>query len=440
MIARTGVRAGWVGEVAAAYRAGRPLALLFDDDGTLVPLARHPSLARLGPATRGRLARLAALPGVAVGVVSGRPLAEVRAFVGLDGLLYVGSGGLELDLGRGREEYPEAGTFRPTLEAVAAAVAPLLGRFPGTWVERKSAALAVHYRGLTPAAAVRFRAETAAAVGRFTAARHREVSAAIEVTPAGGWDKGTAVERVLDRLGPDVLPVYAGDAATDAEAMAVTALAGGVAVGVGPDAPPTATHRVASAAELEGLLARLVAAVAPARGRARPAGPTVNYEGSGAMIADASWEAMSDPRVLSGPAPNGAGGGPGLLVVGTDPAARRETGGAFVRLGWRVWTAGADDAAAVLGDHAADIRAAVVDLDLPGLQGMRVLSDLARRKPDLVRCGITAEVRPYAVAAFQRLNSSVTLFTKPLDIPKVSATLRWLVGADDRPEPPDDLP
>lgn len=436
MTTRTEPRAGWVGEVAAAYRSDRPLALLFDYDGTLTPLVRHPSLARLGPANRGRLARLAALPGVAVGVVSGRALAEVRAFVGLDRLLYAGSGGLELDLGRGREEYPGAGAFRRTLDEIEAALAPVLARFPGTWVERKPVALAAHYRGLPPAAAARFRAETAVAVGRFPAARHREVSASIEVTPAGGWDKGTAVERVLDRLGPDALPVFAGDAANDAEAMAVTALAGGVAVGVGPDAPPTATHRVASAAELEVLLDRLVAALAPARRGGRAARPVPNHEGDGAMIVDASWEVMSDPGAH--PDPAGDGDGPGILIVEADPAARREVGRAFRRLGWRVWAPCPDDAAAVLLDPAADVRAAVVDLDLPGLQGMRVLSDLARVNPDLVRCGTTAEARPYAAAAFHQLNSSVTLFTKPLDVPRVSATLRWLVGADDRPEPPDD--
>lgn len=434
MTTRTEHRAGWVGGVAAAYRAGRPLALLFDYDGTLTPLVRHPSQARLGPANRGRLAGLAALPGVAVGVVSGRALAEVRAFVGLDRLLYAGSGGLELDLGRGREEYPGAGLFRQTLDAVEAALAPVLARFPGTWAERKPVALAVHYRGLAPPAAVRFRAETAAVLGRFPAARHREVSAALEVTPAGGWDKGTAVERVLDRLGPDALPVYAGDAANDAEAMALTALAGGVAVGVGPDAPPTATHRVASAAELEVVLDRLVAALAPARAVSRRARPMANRIGGGAMIADPSWEVMSDP----GPAPKGADDGPGVLIVEADPVARREAGEAFRRLGWRVWTAGPDDAAAVLTDHAADIRAAVVDLDLPGIQGMRVLSDLARVNPDLVRCGTTAEASPYAAAAFRRLNSSVLLSTTPLDVRRASATLRWLVGADDSPEPPDD--
>ena len=42
--------------------AGRPLALLFDYDGTLTPIVRHPSLARLSAANRDRLARLTALP------------------------------------------------------------------------------------------------------------------------------------------------------------------------------------------------------------------------------------------------------------------------------------------------------------------------------------------------------------------------------------------
>jgi trehalose-phosphatase len=63
----------WAAAALAEYRAGRPLALLFDYDGTLAPLAPHPSLAALPAATRDALAALAELPRVAVGVVPGPP-------------------------------------------------------------------------------------------------------------------------------------------------------------------------------------------------------------------------------------------------------------------------------------------------------------------------------------------------------------------------------
>ena len=51
------------------YRAGQPLALLFDYDGTLVPIVEHPTLARLTPHRRGLLQRLAEQPRLIVGVL-----------------------------------------------------------------------------------------------------------------------------------------------------------------------------------------------------------------------------------------------------------------------------------------------------------------------------------------------------------------------------------
>jgi len=426
----------WVTDVVAAYRAGRPLALLFDYDGTLTPIVRHPSLARLPAANRDRLIRLAALPDVIVGVFSGRALAEVRAFVGIDGLYYAGSGGLELALGGPPVEFPGAAAFRLAAAAVEADLAPVLGRFPGTWVERKPVALAVHYRGLGPVAAVRFRAEASAVLNRHPGTQHREVSEALEVTPAGGWDKGTAVELVLERVGPEVFPVYFGDAANDAEAMAVAGFAGGVAVGVGPDAPPTATHRVASPAEVEVWLDRLVRDLPPARGLQPTTSPVYSVGREGMITDSAPAVVGAAPGPDEGPAPAvGPPTGPGMLIVEPDPHARAGTAAAFRRHGWRAWAASPDDAVRALRANAGDIQAAVVDLQLPGLLGMRVLSDLLRVRPDLVRCGMSADVSPYAAAAFRRL-SDVTLFPKPLDIESVSGTLRWLVGADDRPYPP----
>lgn len=402
----------WVAEVSAAYRAGRPLALLFDYDGTLTPIVRHPSLARIPTENRNRLTRLAALPGVAVGVISGRALGEVREFVGLDGLYYAGSGGLEMDLRGRRIEYPGANAFRRTAAALTADLAPVVARFHGTWIESKPVALALHFRGLPPAAAVRFQAEAAAVLGRHPALSYREVSEAVEVTPAGGWDKGTVVEWVLNRHPADVFPVYAGDAANDAEAMAVVGVSGGVAVGVGPDAPSAATHRVASSAEFERWLDRLVRELYLARGLSTP---------------EAVPEAIV-PADGADPGESVAADGLGILLVDADATFRVMFAGALRRAGWRVWEAAGPAEAMEFVDLHPDVRAAVVDLQLPGFQGGQVLAELSHRAPGLVRCGMSADVSPYAAAAFRRLTAT-PLFAKPFDLPAASAALRTMVEA-----------
>ena len=64
--------------VRDAYRRGACLALLFDYDGTLVPIAEHPRLAVLTAETRRRLDRLARTPSAFVGVLSGRSIENLE--------------------------------------------------------------------------------------------------------------------------------------------------------------------------------------------------------------------------------------------------------------------------------------------------------------------------------------------------------------------------
>src|SRR5262245_17439172 len=79
-------------------RTGRPLALIFDYDGTLTPVRPTPAEATLPAATRRGLERLAANDRITLGVVSGRALSDLRGMVKLDGVYYAGTGGIEVDL------------------------------------------------------------------------------------------------------------------------------------------------------------------------------------------------------------------------------------------------------------------------------------------------------------------------------------------------------
>jgi trehalose 6-phosphate phosphatase len=250
----------WVTRAAAEYAAGRPLLLLFDYDGTLTPIVAHPSLAKLPAASRGLLRRFAALPNVAVGAISGRAMGDLRDLVAVDGIYYAGSGGLELDLHGEPRSYP-VGHLAPLFTAVHTQFDSVLGRHPGTWVERKPGALSVHYRALSPEGAVAFLADAAEILTDHAKLRWRVVSESVEVTPADGWDKGTAVaatrEHAAARLGTDPLPLFFGDAQNDTEAMLAVNEAGGESIGIGTDAPAAAKHKHADPAELAAALTEL---------------------------------------------------------------------------------------------------------------------------------------------------------------------------------------
>ena len=408
--------AGWAEPVVEAYGRNRALLLLFDYDGTLTPIVRHPSLALLPPSTRTLLTRFAALPRVTIGVVSGRALAEVRHLVPLGGCYYAGSGGLELDLLGERRQYPFGAAFDSSLSAIHDSLLDLLRKHPGTWVERKPMSLAVHFRGLLPLSAVCFRSAVAERLAAIPGVRFRVVSEAVEVTPAGGWDKGTAVETVLARLRetqPEPLPVYFGDAANDEEGMAATVAAGGFAVGVGPEAPELAVHRVTDSVALAGQLADVY------RRLATLGGVPVAPEPLEPVDADTPNEIDRS----------------GLIVVDPDADHRDRLCRAMRLFGWRVWGfASAGEADLALTERADEVQAVLVDMDQPGLAGGRLLAMWGENHPVVARCGM-AEVSPYMASAFRRM-SGLPLLAKPVDPGESDRQLRRLMA--DAVTPPDE--
>jgi trehalose-phosphatase len=238
--------ADWVGRTAAAHRAGRPVALLFDYDGTLTPIVAHPSDALLPEATRRTLLRLIAADRVTMGVLSGRMLADLRSLIDLPGLWLAGTAGLEFRRPDGRvEEPPGADDARRRAADLADRLEPLAAACPGAWVERKPLGVTVHHRGCLPQDAAGLVEWSRRELERDPGAM-RAVSGprSLEITAALGWTKATAVGKIVAASGPDTWPVYAGDAENDADALAEAGRLGGLGLGVGPDAPATALVRL----------------------------------------------------------------------------------------------------------------------------------------------------------------------------------------------------
>lgn len=232
------------------HRRGARLLFLFDFDGTLAPYASHPRDARLPAATRAALEVLASLPRVCVGVASGRCLEDLIPRVGLGRAYYAGTGGIEIDLRGERVTAPGAARAAVRFPAMAVRIAAAVEVHRGAWVERKPLGLTVHYRAVRREEVEALRALVGVLLEpEAEAVRAIDGAQAVEVVPASGWTKGTAVRRIAEHARAD-LPVYAGDGANDSEALEAVAGLGGIPVGVGPVAPPAARHRLASPAAL----------------------------------------------------------------------------------------------------------------------------------------------------------------------------------------------
>lgn len=407
----------WVGLCLRAYRSGRPLAVMLDYEGTLVP-PDQPAPGRPGEPARHLLAALRGLPGVAVGVFGWRPLAELRETVGVPGLFYAGSGGAEMGLGGERLACPTPHGLHEAINSLWMGLVRVASTYPGTWVERKAFTCSLHYHALAPLRALAFRREVLSLVGAWPAVRCQAVSQSLVLSPADGWHKGTAVAALLSRLDDDALPIYAGDAGDDAEAMAVVSCLGGLAVGVGPGAPPLATHRAGSPGELAEGLGRLLAELPAAR-------PPSSSPPPRSPAAAQDWVATSGE-----PAGEAGSTKPGVLVVDSDPKSRSETARGMRAEGWQVWEAGGgEEALALLRRLNGSVKAAIVDLQMPGIQGWRALRELGEAAPSLARCATTAGVSAQAAEAFRR-TSATPLFVRPFPIEAVSAELHRLLGEE----------
>jgi len=178
--------------------------LFLDFDGVLAPIVARPDDAAVPPETRAELERLAGRYRL-VAVVSGRPGDDVRARIGLDGIVYVGTHGLELD--------PRAEEWRGRVHAFGAA-AP----WPAGQVEDKGLSVAFHYRDRADEDAARAELEALASQARAQGFAARFGRKVMEVLPPVDANKGTAVQRLLDESGLRRVLV-AGDDTTDLDAF-----------------------------------------------------------------------------------------------------------------------------------------------------------------------------------------------------------------------------
>jgi trehalose 6-phosphate phosphatase len=246
-------------QALARHREGDDLVLLFDYDGTLVDFADDPSQARLSATTRQHLHDLASVAGVTVGVISGRELADLKAMVGVPGLYYAGTDGLELEFQGKVINHPLVGHCLDLVSRVADILRPFVGTCPPAWVEQKRFGLSVHYRGLDGQLATLLHEGLDQHLAPWAERLHVVTGGnVVEITPNIGWTNGTAVDFLLEHLDAEECHIlYAGDEASDVEAMWTVGTRGGVAIGVGPGLPATAEYKLPSPAAVDELLDEL---------------------------------------------------------------------------------------------------------------------------------------------------------------------------------------
>jgi trehalose 6-phosphate phosphatase len=192
---------------ALAGLAGRrPLLVATDYDGVLSRLVDVPSEAVPEPGVAEALARLAAVDGVTVALVSGRGVDDLRTTSGLTGpYRWIGSHGAEFD-------GPLTGDLAERRDGLVRLLQPVVAGTPGARLEVKPASVAVHVRQV---------ADRASGAALLDDVRSR-VDASLTMKPGKDVlelavtdaDKGSALRRLRGELGA-AGALYLGDDVTD---------------------------------------------------------------------------------------------------------------------------------------------------------------------------------------------------------------------------------
>jgi trehalose 6-phosphate phosphatase len=247
---------------------GHRLLFGLDFDGTLTPFVEHPHFARMDERTSGALRALAREPQARVVVLSSRGLRDLAERIEGVGIDLVGSQGLELRIDGCEMKLPSFGPVDPSWsEAIEGA----LRVYPGAWLERKPAALAVHVRRLPARSRVDLErllrdlpGDPARGAVESGWMRCRQT---LEWVPVGaGKERGLRALLERWRITEQDLLLYAGDDENDAGAMREVRARGGIAIGVGEDAPREAEFHVPDSGVLAMFLRTAVGSLSGPRG------------------------------------------------------------------------------------------------------------------------------------------------------------------------------
>ncbi|KAL4367356.1 hypothetical protein GQ457_05G014430 [Hibiscus cannabinus] len=209
----------------------KQIVMFLDYDGTLSPIVADPDRAFMSKKMRKTVRKLAKCFPTAI--VSGRCRDKVYNFVKLTELYYAGSHGMDI---KGPEKHSKsnqdtellfqpASEFLPMIDEVYKQLVETTKSTPGAKVENNKFCLSVHFRCVDEKKWSELAQQVKSVLKDYPKLRLTQGRKVLEIRPTIKWDKGKALEFLLESLGfancTDVFPVYIGDDRTDEDAFKI---------------------------------------------------------------------------------------------------------------------------------------------------------------------------------------------------------------------------
>jgi trehalose 6-phosphate phosphatase len=233
-------------QVLKRFARGRVL-LAFDFDGTLAPLVAKASDAMMRPRTAKLFDAVAhRYPCV---IVTGRRARDIRRRLGNAPVAaVVGNHGADSAVDRAE--------VRRVVTAAARAIAPIVSREPGSWIENKTYSISVHFRpGPTTEDHLTALRKAVATVHGAGLVPGKNV---LNIVAADAPDKGGAVETLLTALRCDRV-LFIGDDETDERVFRHLSRSKLLGIRIGPAPHSRAAYLVEKQTDIDKLLSMLLA-------------------------------------------------------------------------------------------------------------------------------------------------------------------------------------
>ncbi|KAF1876215.1 hypothetical protein Lal_00006846 [Lupinus albus] len=219
---------------------GKQIVMFLDYDGTLSPIVDDPDRAFMSDLMRQTVRKLArCFPSA---IVTGRCIDKVYNFVRLAELYYAGSHGMDIkgpsksfkfNKDKESEEvvFQPASEFLPMIDEVYQQLVEKSKSTPGAKVENNKFCISVHFRCVDEKKWGELAQKVRSVLKEYPKLRLTQGRKVLEIRPTIKWDKGMALEFLLESLGEfsstplgfanltDVFPVYIGDDKTDEDAF-----------------------------------------------------------------------------------------------------------------------------------------------------------------------------------------------------------------------------
>ncbi|HAX61304.1 MAG TPA: trehalose-phosphatase [Elusimicrobia bacterium] len=233
----------------------KKIFLLFDYDGTLVPIRKTPKLAVANQKIKEQLRQVSKKHFIAV--ISGRKLPEIKKLVGIKNIIYSGNHGFEIEIKGKKIIQNVSRETKNEIRRIKDKLVKEIKKIDGAFVEDKGLTLSIHWRLTGKKDLPKLFAIIRDIIRDNLRVRLTKGKKVWEIRPNINWNKGEAVQRILSQLPTShfLLPIYIGDDTTDEDAF--KSLKNGITVRIGKSKKSKARYYLKNQSEIKKLLKTL---------------------------------------------------------------------------------------------------------------------------------------------------------------------------------------